>query len=114
MGDQGAEPTNSQNQGSGGNTEAPPWERPVLPQRQSPQQGPQQEQTSGLLRPPPGGLTQSPEQLTRQVGWAALTEAVTKSARALYPDDPQAVALTVANSLQPYMMEFAPRGRTGF
>jgi len=40
-----------------------------------------------------------------------LTEAVASSAQALFPDDPKAVALTVANTLQPYLIPFAPLGR---
>ena len=114
MGEPGAEPTVAQNQGSGGDSDAPPWEQPSFPRRRLPQQGQQQALTPALIRPPPGGLTQSPEELTRQVGWQALAAAVTHSATSLYPDDPQAVALTVASSLQPYMTAFAPRGKTGF
>ena len=61
----------------------------------------------------PGTLHRSPEDLTPEVGWTALTEAVTASAQKLYPTDPKAVALTVANTLQPYMTAFSP-GRVGF
>ena len=109
-----AEPPQSQDQGPGEETSGPPpLVSPTFPQRPAQQQEPQQaQQKSPLLRPPPGGLTRSPEELTRQVGWAALTEAVAKSAAALYPNDPQAVAITVANSLQPYMSVFA--GPSGF
>ena len=115
MGEPRAEPTNSQGHDPGGETtEPPPLAAPVFPERPSQQQERPQVQNNELLRPPPGGLTRSPEELTRQVGWSALTEAVTKSATALYPNDPQAVAITVANSLQPYMLAFAPRGLTGF
>ena len=84
--------------------EDPPMTPPVFPApTPTPlqQQGPPQGLFSQLTAPPPGGLTRSPEELTRQIGWTALTEAVTKSAVALYPNDPQAVALTVANTLQP-------------
>ena len=115
MGEPRAEPTISQNPGSGGEPqEPPPLEAPVFPQRLVAQQDRPQAYAPNLLRPPPGGLTRSPEELTRQIGWTALSEAVSKSAVALYPDDPQAVAITVANSLQPYMMAFAPRSSTGF
>ena len=114
---------------SGGQQESPgepPLTPPVFPQR--PQQQPQpkaqqatfafpttstEQQTPGLVRPPPGTLHRSPEDLTREVGWAALTQAVTASAQALYPNDPKAVALTVANTLQPYMVAFTPM-RPGF
>ena len=111
MGEPRAEPTNAQSQDSG--VEAPPFDRPVFPsQPQSLQHGrPQAQSPSGLTAPPPGGLTQSPEELTRQIGWTALSEAVTKSAVALYPNDPQAVAIIVATTLQPYMAAFTPMGR---
>ena len=52
--------------------------------------------------------SQSPEDFARQVGWKALVEAVTSSANAMYPDDAKSVALTVANTLQPYMVSFQP------
>ena len=116
MGEARAEPnTRSQDQGLG--EEAPPFDPPSfpsLPQQQIQLQGQPEVPTHGLIIPPPGGLTKSPEELTRQISWTALTEAVTKSAVALYPDDPQAVTLTVANSLQPYMTAFAPHSRIGF
>ena len=111
-----AEPPESQDHGPGEEaqqTQGPPdpLVSPVFPQRRLEQQEPSQApETASLLRPPPGGLTKSPEELTRQVGWAALTHAVAESAKALYPNDPQAVALTVANSLQPYISAFASRG----
>ena len=38
----------------------------------------------------------------------ALAKTVTSSAIALCLDDPKAVAMTVANTLQPYMMAFSP------
>ena len=120
---------------SGGPQESPgepPLTPPVFPQR-PPQQVPEQEQQrphvtfatpvstpqaqwpqpSGLVNPVPGTLHRSPEDLTREVGWTALTEAVTASAQKLYPTDPKAVALTVANTLQPYMTAFSP-ARVGF
>ena len=109
MGEARAEP-NTRPQGQGPGEEAPPFEPPNFPSLHPQQQGPTEVPKSVLITPPPGGLTKSPEELTRQIGWTALTEAVTKSAVALYPDDPQAVARTVANSLQPYMTAFAPRG----
>ena len=95
----GAEPTNSQDQataGSGGESQVPPLERPVFPQQQLPQQGqPQAAKTTKLILPPPGGLNQSPEELTRQVTWTAIREAATTSATTLYPDDPKAAVHTV-------------------
>ena len=112
-----AEPQQSQDQGSREDTSgsAPPLGPLKFPPRPVQQQGQQSVQSSTtLLRPPPGGLTQSPEELTRHVGWTAMIEAVTKSATTLYPHDPQAVALIVATSLQPYMTAFAPRGHSSF
>ena len=88
----------------------PPVPPPTFPARPPRQQGAPQDRTGVLTRPPPGGINKSPEELTRQIGWSALTEAVATSAQALYPDDPKAVAITVANSLQPYMTAFAPPG----
>ena len=115
MGEPKAEPTNTQSPDSGGETqEPPPLIAPTFPEQPLQQQAQPQVQMHTLFQPPPGGLTKSPEELTRQVGWAALTEAVRASATTLFPDDPQAVAITVANSLQPYMMAFAPRGLLGF
>ena len=124
---------------SGGPQESPgdpPLTPPVFPQRpleqvpeQAAQRAPQvtfatpvSTQTAqqaqpplypGLVTPLPGTLFRSPEELTREVGWTALTEAVTASAQKLYPTDPKAVALTVANTLQPYMTAFSP-ARHGF
>ena len=112
----GAEPPQAQNHDSGGETMAgtlPPPGPATFPQRPAQQQEQLQTQSTFLIRPLPGGLTKSPEELTRQVGWTALVEAVTKSATTLYPDDPQAVAMTVANSLQPYIVAFAPRMHAG-
>ena len=57
---------------------------------------------------PFGGLRQSPEELTRQIGLNALSEAVSASAQRLYPDDPKAAAMMVVNTLQPYLGAFAP------
>ena len=113
----------------------PPLTPPVFPQRPSQQvpeqdaqrahvtfatpvstqtdQQAQQPQNIGLVTPIRGTLHRSPEELSREVGWTALTEAVTASAQALYPNDPKAVALTVANTLQPYMTAFSP-ARLGF
>ena len=97
----------------GGEEDAPPLAPPSFPQRRKAQQrrlgAPRT--TLPLVTPPPGGLQKSPEELTRLIGWMALTEAVASSAQALYPDDPMAVALNVANTLQPYMIPFAPLGR---
>ena len=82
MSETGAEPTIPQDHGPG--DEAPPFDNPVFPAQQRRHTGPQQVPNKPpLIRPPPGGLTQSPEELTRQIGWTALTEAVTKSATAL-------------------------------
>ena len=81
---------------------------PSFPQRQQVQPGQQQAPQRLLVPPPPGGLSKSPEELTRQIGWIALTEVVASSAQALFPDDPKAVALTVAYTLQPYLIPFAP------
>ena len=97
--------------------EDPPMTPPVFPVPTTTtfeQQGQPQGPFSLLTPPPPGGLTKSPEELTRQIGWTALTEAVTNSAVTLYPNDPQAVALTIANTLQPYMTAFTPQGRNVF
>ena len=68
----GAEPTQTQNHDSGGetmagvlNTGGPPPPGPaVFPQRQVQQQAQPQAQTAELIRPPPGGLTKSPDELT--------------------------------------------------
>ena len=92
---------------------APPPSVPLSFPARPVRQQEQQQVPNGLLRPPPGGINRSPEELTRQVGWTALVEAVTQSATALCPDDPHVVALTVANTLQPYMVSFAPRSQLG-
>ena len=55
--------------------------------------------------------SQSSEDFARQVGWTALVESVTQAAQAMYPDDARSVALTVANTLQPYMMSFLPQNQ---
>ena len=115
--------TGAQPQEPGGQTEQqgdeqpPPATPPVFPSRPQ-QQQPQQEATSrpqpGLVTPTPGTLNRSAEQLTREIGFQALATAIQSSAVALYPDDPKAVALTVANCLQPYLGAFMPGGPTGF
>ena len=96
-----------QSQGSGEEQHvSPPLEAPQFPAQVRAQQGAPQALTQpipNLVRPPPGGLTRSPEELTRQIGWKAMAEAVTTSATQLYPQDPKAAALTVANTLQPYL-----------
>ena len=109
------EPTSTRNHGSEGeaNVVPPPPTVPLTFPARPVRQQERRQVPNGLIQPPPGGLTQSPEELTRQVGWAALVEAVTQSATTLYPDDPAAVALTVANSLQPYIVSFAPRSQVG-
>ena len=99
----------SQDQGPGGEQPGdPPLEPPDFPPPPQPRKGPEQAtQPFPLLTPPPpGGLTRSPEELTRQIGWKALAGAVTTSASQLYPQDPKAAALTVAATLQPYLKVF--------
>ena len=91
--------------------DVPPLAPPSFPQRQQAQPGQQQAPQRLLVPPPPGGLSKSPEELARQIGWIALTEAVVSSAQALFPDDPKVVALTVANTLQPYLITFRPLGK---
>ena len=97
-----------QGQGLGEDEETPPLEVPLFPPRQPPEPGLPKAPVipTPLLTPPPGGLTKSPEELTRQIGWRALAEAVSTSAQQLYPQEPKAAALTVANTLQPYMQIF--------
>ena len=88
----------------------PPGLAPPSP----PRNGPQSKQqlftpytpTSNIVRPIPGAINRSPEDLTRDIGWLALSEAITQAAVSLYPDDPQAVAAVVANALQPYLQSF--------
>ena len=103
----------SQGQDPGEDEENPPLEPPLFPPPQPPQPGPTPAPNPSPLRiPPPGGLTKSPEELTRQIGWRALAEAVSTSAQQLYPQDPKAAALTVANTLQPYIQIFSPGNTT--
>ena len=101
---------NAQDQGPGGEQQpgAPPLEPPDFPPPPPPRKGPEPApQPFPLLTPPPpGGLNRSPEELTRQIGWKALAEAVTTSVSQLYPHDPKAAALAVAATLQPYLKMF--------
>ena len=87
---------------------SPPGLQPIVPNAQT--SGPllytPKTPTSNLIRPIPGTINRSPEDVTRDIGWIALTEAITQAAVGLYPNDPQAVAATVANALQPYMQSF--------
>ena len=62
--------------------------------------------TNNLVRPIPGTINRAPEEITREIGWLALSEAITQASVSLYPDDPQAVAVTVADTPQPYLQSF--------
>ena len=76
-----------QQQQPGGEPDGPPLESAQFPAGFRAQQGAPQAQSAStnLIRPPPGGLQQSPEELTRNIGFRALAEAVTGSAVKLYP-----------------------------
>ena len=93
----------------GGDTQAPPpTVAPVFPSRPLLQQGPVLEPSfsAPLQVPPPQGLSKSPEELARDIGFEALTQAVQASAVNMYPDNPKAVATTVANALKPWLPAF--------